>query len=358
MSSEIILPKSKGPIDSETLSWMKLLKGVSLNPDNSVDFMGEPLERGSRSNLTSLRPSAEYPEKPLVLEYIEGYDKGHTRRIYVYLWRWDEESRTWQEIAKGRGKKWSEKILSKAMGRLPALAAPASSRPEDGVSAADESTAAPRAEVDAVYVGGQSLEEEVMVPESPTIHQVTKRWARTLRAIDTRFSNGYAFIGEKLSPGSLIQPKQLRPTSAFPKFPLVLEFLQATGHGGQDKVVARLWQYDMGKGGGWQEVSKAEGYRWAKPLIEVALQYLPTGRNDAAPEPAAKPTMATKSPQAIWPNIKAYIDQETARLSPHDKLEVLEYLSRETQREMNICRAQTPDAAIEGDEELPDEEYL
>lgn len=197
--------------------------------------------------------------------------------------------------------------------------------------------------------------DELWVPEMPTIHQVTKRWGRTLRAIDARFENGYAYIGERIQPGSSVPIDELLPTDEFPQIPIVLEFLQAMTAEGKDKVIARLIYHDLKPDSEWVELARADGYRWAKTLLNVASKYLPKGKNEAATPTPLKASSKSKSPDSIWSNIKAHIDEETKKSSPHDKLAILDYVSREIQRDINVWRALHPNVERE-EEPIPEDE--
>lgn len=203
----------------------------------------------------------------------------------------------------------------------------------------------------------QTGPDELWIPEMPTIHKVTKRWGRTLFAIDSRFGNGYAYVGQRIQPGSMVRIADLLPTDEFPKCPIVLEFLQMTTSGGQDKVLARLIYHDLQPDSDWIELARADGYKWAKILLEVALQHLPQGVNEAAPPAPSKSASKNKSPDSIWLDIKAHIGEETKKASPRDKIEILDYIAREIQREVNVIRALHPNEEREEEPILEDGEF-
>lgn len=312
---------------------MKLLKAVSSNARSGVGFLGCAMPRGEMVDPAVLQPTPEYPEPPILLEFIESEGKTGRQRIYAYLWQLDRKSRSWHILAEGRGRKWPDRILSAAVRHLPVI----NESPEGGSTASSRPPAEP----------------VLLVPATPTTENIKKHWAKTLSAIDRSHSNGYAFVGKFVKPGQKIGIGELRPSAEFPEVPIVVECLVTTDAFDGEQSLARLWRYD-GERSEWRELAQADGDRWAKPLIEEALKYLPEGKNATAADHAAR--LAKNRPQDLWANIKTYIDQETERASPLHRLEVLEFIETEVRREISIRRLDVPEAIADGGVEMAEGE--
>jgi hypothetical protein len=72
-----------------------------MRPDNGMAFLGARVKSGTSVEETALRPSAEFPERPLLLEFAGNLPGawGHRRTDSVYiLWRY--EFGRWREVAR------------------------------------------------------------------------------------------------------------------------------------------------------------------------------------------------------------------------------------------------------------------
>ena len=95
-------------------------------PERTINpFEGRLLRCGSKVEEAALRPSGEYPETPLLIEFA-GSDrsgKGHNRSSDVHvLWKFDRGGAAWIELArvKSRGAEWIEylkPIVIRELGR-------------------------------------------------------------------------------------------------------------------------------------------------------------------------------------------------------------------------------------------------
>lgn len=143
------------------------------------------------------------------------------------------------------------------------------------------------------------------VPISETSDPIKKHWARSLKAIDDTYSNGFSFVGVYLEPGTEVDIDDLRPNREFPEEPIVLEHMTLAGAGGRTRMWARLWKYDLSTGA-WNEIAKGRGAQWAKDLIVEGLKHLPRGKNEKAPDEAKR--KGAKTPWDIWSNLKSAVD--------------------------------------------------
>jgi hypothetical protein len=99
-------------------------------PDRLINpFEGRLLKTGSSVELSELRPTPEYPEIPLLIEFA-GNDRtgsGHRRSNDVHvLWRLNPSTREWQELVKvnGQGRDWVEYLRPIVMRQLAAASEP------------------------------------------------------------------------------------------------------------------------------------------------------------------------------------------------------------------------------------------
>jgi hypothetical protein len=112
----VLIPRTA--VSRRELTYAKLLRRV--HPDRTMGnaFEGIYFKPGSRVEISELRPSADYPETPLLLE-LAGSDHtgwGHKRSNQIYiLWRFRRGE--WVEIVRtlSKGAEWIQTILPVAL---------------------------------------------------------------------------------------------------------------------------------------------------------------------------------------------------------------------------------------------------
>lgn len=103
--SDIRLPCSGSSQDR----FLKLLSRVDPDAENGFGFEGRLLP-GKTATAAALRPSADFPETPIVLEYSHAEARGipgNRRRDGLYvLWRWERQAGSWRELGRARSVAW------------------------------------------------------------------------------------------------------------------------------------------------------------------------------------------------------------------------------------------------------------
>jgi hypothetical protein len=105
--SSIRLPCSSGRARH---AYLKLLARVDPDAQNGFGFEGSLLRPGAWATSAELRPSAEYPEIPVLLEYSSVAAHGIPGRrradsLYV-LWRWEPRTHQWRELGRAVSVAW------------------------------------------------------------------------------------------------------------------------------------------------------------------------------------------------------------------------------------------------------------
>lgn len=96
--------------DRKQLTYAQLILRMSTRGAPTV-FEGRHLKTGSQIDEAELRPTPEYPEVPLLLEFA-GHDRsgaGHRRSNDIHvLWSWQSEPGEWIELARvtSQGPEW------------------------------------------------------------------------------------------------------------------------------------------------------------------------------------------------------------------------------------------------------------
>jgi hypothetical protein len=103
----IRLPPGSGVVATRP-AYMKLLCRVNPESQNGFGFEGSLLRPGAWVTKAALRPTLEYPEIPVLLEYSMAisHREGARRRsegLYV-LWRW--ENQKWHELGRSLSAAW------------------------------------------------------------------------------------------------------------------------------------------------------------------------------------------------------------------------------------------------------------
>lgn len=106
-------PRIRLPANSGVPSrkaFLKLLRYVDPRGFNGFGFEGSLLRPGALVRAAQLRPSANYPEIPVILEYSHAPAAGipGNRRadgLYV-LWQWSHEMQRWQELGRVTSRDW------------------------------------------------------------------------------------------------------------------------------------------------------------------------------------------------------------------------------------------------------------
>jgi len=111
-------------------AYLKLLSRVDPDAQNGFGFEGSLLRPGAWASAAELRPSADYPPIPVLLEYTSGAVRGvagHRRADSLYvLWRW--EPGRWRELGRASSLAWewaldlrplAIRALAEARGDLP-----------------------------------------------------------------------------------------------------------------------------------------------------------------------------------------------------------------------------------------------
>jgi hypothetical protein len=97
----------------------KLLRCVDPDAKCGFGFEGVLLKPGSTLTAAELRPSAEYPAAPVVLEMARVLeDAPAAQRRYedlVVLWRYSRERAVWIELGRARSKSWEWAIELRAI---------------------------------------------------------------------------------------------------------------------------------------------------------------------------------------------------------------------------------------------------
>jgi hypothetical protein len=91
-------------------SFLKLLSRVDPNAHDGFGFEGKLFRPGARVEPAELRPTSDYPEIPVILEYsiapASGI-KGNRRAPGLYvLWCWRAEAEQWHEIGRASSYSW------------------------------------------------------------------------------------------------------------------------------------------------------------------------------------------------------------------------------------------------------------
>jgi hypothetical protein len=91
-------------------AFIKLLSHVNPEADQGFGFEGKILRPGSVVTEAELRPTDEYPERPVLLEYAQAPaqgKRGHNRTESLYvLWSLDAQSNTWRELGRANAVSW------------------------------------------------------------------------------------------------------------------------------------------------------------------------------------------------------------------------------------------------------------
>jgi hypothetical protein len=91
-------------------AYLKLLSRVDPDARDGFGFEGALLRPGARVSAEQLRPSADYPEIPVILEYSVAAAsgiKGNRRAPALYvLWRWKPEIQQWYEVGRACSHSW------------------------------------------------------------------------------------------------------------------------------------------------------------------------------------------------------------------------------------------------------------
>jgi hypothetical protein len=101
------LPSSSLTRQGRHRSFAKLLYRVDLNALSGFGFHGKICRPGARIPESELWPTAEYPARPVLLEYVAGHGRrGHQTQgdgaLYV-LWTYDRQARAWIELGRASG---------------------------------------------------------------------------------------------------------------------------------------------------------------------------------------------------------------------------------------------------------------
>lgn len=104
----IRLPRGSGSDRRD--AYVKLLSRVDPHAWNGFGFEGRFFKCGKWVSEAELRPTAEYPEIPVLLESSIGRavgEPGHRRRLQLYvLWRWSPADRAWEELGRAQSFSW------------------------------------------------------------------------------------------------------------------------------------------------------------------------------------------------------------------------------------------------------------
>jgi len=83
---------------------------VDAEAECGFGFEGRLMRPGITVTDAELRPTAEYPETPVLLEYAQvaaQAHRGHNRRESLYvLWRFDAEGNRWHELGRAYAQSW------------------------------------------------------------------------------------------------------------------------------------------------------------------------------------------------------------------------------------------------------------
>lgn len=91
--------------------YVKLLSFVDAAAENGFGFEGIFFRAGAIVSVAQLRPNEQFPEIPVVLEYMPGAVHGEPgerrRRDQVYiLWRYEWDAGEWRELARAASESW------------------------------------------------------------------------------------------------------------------------------------------------------------------------------------------------------------------------------------------------------------
>lgn len=85
----------------------KLLYSVDPDATHGFGFHGTLLRPGARLTVEALRPTPEYPEIPLLLEYGSVPVPGDRLWAQLYiLWRFEVQTHSWRELARTTATAW------------------------------------------------------------------------------------------------------------------------------------------------------------------------------------------------------------------------------------------------------------
>jgi hypothetical protein len=122
MATTVQLPRSSTRLKS--FSYLKLLRQVSPDATSGFDFVGVVLEPGATVDISSLRPSDDYPAVPVLLEmaHMMIVGRGHRRNPATHiLWKYNAEENRFQQILQchAHGLEWVQVITPAAIAALP-----------------------------------------------------------------------------------------------------------------------------------------------------------------------------------------------------------------------------------------------
>jgi hypothetical protein len=90
--------------------YVKLLSYVDPEAEHGFGFEGKFYRAGSVLTDAELRPTLDYPETPIALEYLRGPAYGIPGRrrsdsVYI-LWRYEDDTNTWRELGRAVSSAW------------------------------------------------------------------------------------------------------------------------------------------------------------------------------------------------------------------------------------------------------------
>lgn len=104
----IQLPRGSGSDRRD--AYVKLLSRVDPAAWNGFGFEGRFFKCGAWVKESELRPTADYPAIPVLLECSVGAaqgEPGHRRRPHLYvLWRWTPAAHEWRELGRAASLSW------------------------------------------------------------------------------------------------------------------------------------------------------------------------------------------------------------------------------------------------------------
>ncbi len=157
-------------------------------------------------------------------------------------------------------------------------------------------------------------DRRVRIPRSARRRRV-HTYTKLIERIIPPGTTGFDWVGQFLTPNSLIQKADLWPSPAYPRTPILLEYIAEPGWGHRRRPGTYiLWVWEDQEEG-WRELARtrARSYEWCAILGPVAERFI---RKHSPPEPSPKYS-------EIAGRVTETLERELAGLDASDRTKLL-----------------------------------